>query len=208
MFRGSFGRQIAWAGMAALAVLAAPYLAAIDPAAGQDRQDEICINSTGSVQQLATIEKPGENTVQCLGIALEGDRVTALRLETHKFKSRDRHTEPEEVKVTEFSPAVVESSRGAVLDGIPGHDAIILQGNFSTSSNQTTLVASYLYNGFTGEYRSCSITLDRTPDAGWRLVNRLDQTVSRIVVRTRDLFVIGPFGIANLDGACAAQRNP
>jgi hypothetical protein len=207
MFRGSFGRLIAWAGIAALAVLAAPYVAAIDPAAGQDRQDEICTNSTGSVQQLATIEKPGENTIQCLGVALEGDRVTALRLETHNFASSDHHTE-EEVKFTEFPLAMVESSRGAVLDGIPGHDAIILQGNLSTPSNQTKLVASYLYNGFTGEYRSCSVTLDRTPDAGWRLLNRLDQTVSHIVVRTRDMFVIGPFGIANLDGACAAQRSP
>jgi hypothetical protein len=199
---------MAWTGMAALAVFAVPYLAAIDPAAGQGRQDEICMNSSGSVQQLTTIEKPGENTIQCLGVALEGDRVKALRLETHNFASRDRHIEAEEVKVTEFPLAVVESSRGAVLDGIPGHDAIILQGNFSASSNQTKLVASYLYNGFTGEYRSCSITLDRTPDAGWRLVNRFDQTVSHIVVRTRDMFVIGPFGIANLDGACAAQRSP
>ncbi|MBV8167941.1 MAG: hypothetical protein JO021_14190, partial [Alphaproteobacteria bacterium] len=63
------------------------------------------------------------------------------------------------------------------------------------------LVASYLYNGFTSEYRSCPITLDRTPDEGWRLVNRFDQTISRIVVRTRELLVI-PYGIANLEGAC------
>jgi hypothetical protein len=154
------------------------------------------------------IEKPGEGKFQCLGVALDGETVTALRLETHNFTSRDRDTEAAgAVKITEFPLAVVASSRGAVLDGVPGHDAIILKGNIAAPSNKTELVASYLYNGFTGEYRSCSITLDRTPDAGWRLVNHLDQTVSHIVVRTRDMFVIGPFGIANLDGACA-QRSP
>ena len=207
MPRDSFGRQMAWAVVAALAVGGAPVLAAIDPAAAHDRQGGICANSTGSVQQLAMIEKPGEDNFQCLGVTLEGDAVKAFRLETHSLAARDRDAESAEVKVTEFPLAVVESSRGAVLDGIPGHDAIILRGNLSTPSNQTRLVASYLYNGFTGEYRSCSITLDRTPDTGWRLVNHLDQTVSRIVVRTRDMFVIGPFGIANLDGACV-QRSP
>jgi hypothetical protein len=207
MPRHSFGRQIAWAAVATLTVVGASGLAAIGPAAAHDRQDEICPNSTGSIQQLATIEKPGEDNFQCLGVTFEGDAVTAFRLETHSLARRDRDAKSAEVKVTEFPLAEVASSRGAVLDGIPGHDAIILRGNLSTPSNQTKLVASYLYNGFTGEYRSCSITLDRTPDAGWRLVNHLDQTVSRIVVRTRDMFVLGPFGIANLDGACA-QRSP
>lgn len=196
--RDSFGRHVAWA---ALAIVGAPLLTATGPAVARDRQAEICTNSTDSIQQLAKIEKPGDKSFQCLGVTFEGDAVKALRLETHRW------AETEEVKVTEFPLAEVESSRGAVLDGIPGHDAIILRGNLSKPSNKTQLIASYLYNGFTGEYRSCSITLDRTPNAGWRLVNYLDQTVSRIVVRTRDMFVIGPFGIANLDGACA-QRNP
>jgi hypothetical protein len=204
MPRVSFTRHIAWVALAAAAV---SFPAAINSAEGHDRPAGNCPNSSGSIQQLATIEKPGEGQFQCLSVVLSGDRVRALRLETHKFTSHDRHVEAEAVEVTEFPLSVVESRRGAVLDGIPGHDAIILQGNFSTPSNKTELVASYLYNGFTGEYRSCSITLDRTPDAGWRLVNGLDQTVSHIVVRTRDMFVIGPFGIANLDGACA-QRSP
>ncbi len=138
---------------------------------------------------------------------VDGDAVTALRLETHRFASARRHADGERVEVTEFPLAVIESHRGAVLDGIPGHDAIILHGTISASSPKTELVASYLYNGFTSEYRSCSITLDRTPDRRWRLINGFDQTISHIVVRTRDMFVIGPFGIANLEGACT-QRAP
>jgi hypothetical protein len=204
MPRVSFARHVAWA---ALAVVGAPVLGTINPAAGNDLSSEICANSSASIQHLAIIEKPGEGQFQCLAVELDGDRVSALRLETHKIAARDGQAEAATVEVAEFPVSVVESRRGAVLDGIPGHDAIILQGNFSTPSDRTELIASYLYNGFTGEYRSCSIALDRTPDAGWRLVNGLDQTVSRIVVRTRDMFVIGPFGIANLDGACA-QRSP
>ena len=96
----------------------------------------------------------------------------------------------------------VESSRGAVLDGVPGHDAIVLRGHVSAPPGKSELVTSYLYNGFTSEYRSCRITLDRTPDAGWRLVDRFDRTISHINVRTREMPLIGAFGIANLEGAC------
>jgi hypothetical protein len=34
------------------------------------------------------------------------------------------------------------------------------------------------------------------------LVNRLDQTISHIVVKTRQIPLLGTFGIANLEGAC------
>ena len=166
---------------------------------------EICANSTNSIQQLAMINKPGDAGFQCLGLVLDGDAITGLRLETHRFHAEYRHAE--QIEVTEFPLAVVASLRGAVLDGVPGHDALILKGDLAASSRKAELVASYLYNGFTSEYRSCPITLDRTPDGDWRLVNRFDQTVSHIVIRTRDMFVIGPYGIASLDGACT-QRAP
>jgi hypothetical protein len=97
---------------------------------------------------------------------------------------------------------VIESTRGAVLDGVPGHDAIVLRGRFFAGSGKLELVTSFLYNGFTSEYHSCEITLDRTPVTGWRLVNRLDQTISHIVVKTRQIPLLGTFGIANLEGAC------
>jgi hypothetical protein len=49
------------------------------------------------------------------------------------------------------------------------------------------------------------MSLDRTPDTGWRLVNSLDQPISHIVVRIRQLPLIGVVGIADLEGACASH---
>jgi hypothetical protein len=94
--------------------------------------------------------------------------VRAIRLETHSVADDDRR----QVEIAEFSLAVVESSHGAVLDGVPGDDAIVLQGHFPTPPGRAALTISYLYNGFTGDYRSCPMTLDQARDAGWRLVNR------------------------------------
>ncbi len=204
MIQRSFGHNAAFACLTILA-LAAPVPGAIAPGsavAAPVRLDRTCGHSTNSMQQLATIDNAGEAKFQCLGLFLEGDRVVAIRLETHDFASSDRRAVAEQVQIAEFPLAVVESSHGAVLDGVPGHDAIILRGHFSRPSGKAELVTIYLYNGFTSEYRSCRITLDRTPDAGWRLVNRLNQVVSHIVVRTREIPVIGTFGIANLEGAC------
>jgi hypothetical protein len=199
---------MALTGLTALALAGSPALAigTVDPVVRPAPQDEVCGKSSNSVQQLSMIEKPGDDNFQCLSLMLDGDTVTALRLETHRFASAPRRADAQRVEVTVFPLAVVESRRGAVLDGVPGHDAIILRGSISASSRKAELVASYLYNGFTSEYRSCPITLDRTPERGWRLINRFDQTISRIVVRTRDMLVI-PFGIADLEGACT-QRTP
>jgi hypothetical protein len=201
MFRRSFGRNAA---LAAVALVACPVFAAIgreNPVAA-GRPAKTCASSTKSVKQLAMIDNASDDSFQCLGVALEGDKVTAIHLETHRFVSAGRQPEVEQIKVEEFSKAVVESSRGAVLDGIPGHDAIILQGRLSTPPGKSELVTSYLYNGFTGEYRSCPITLDRAPKTGWRLADRFDQTISHIVVRTRQIPLIGTFGISTLEGAC------
>jgi hypothetical protein len=203
MIRRSFGRNAAFAGMAALALAGSPFLAATAPGdaiAAPVRLGRTCSHSTNSMQQLATIDNAADAKFQCLGLSLAGDRVTAIRLETHDFASNDGRAE--QVKIAEFPLAVVESSHGAVLDGVPGHDAIILRGHFSRPEGKAELVTIYLYNGFTSEYRSCHITLDRAPGAGWRLVNRLNQIVSHIVVKTREIPVIGTFGIAKLEGAC------
>src|SRR5258708_4597882 len=132
MLPQSFVRHTLWAGAAALMALASPVLAMADAA----HPAEICVNSSNSMQQLAMIDKPGDDGFQCLGLMLDGDAVKALRLETHRFQSERRHADSERIEVTEFPLAVVKSSRGAVLDGIPGHDAIILQGNLSPSSSK------------------------------------------------------------------------
>jgi len=208
MLRKSFRRNTVWAAMATLALAGSPVLAAIGltpPALEAGRPGETCTSSNASIRQLATIDSREDPKFQCLGVSLDGDTVMAIRLETHHFTSTGRHPESERVEIVEFPPSVVESSRGAVLDGVPGHDAIILQGHLASPPAKAELVTSYLYNGFTGEYRSCRITLERAPNAGWRLVNRDDETVSHIEVKTREMPVFGTFGIAVLEGACTPR---
>ena len=205
MIRRSLGRTLVLAGLAGLVLAGAPVPAAIGsegPASPPGLQNAACANSTTAMQQLATIDNAGDGSFQCLGLALDGDRVAAIRVETHHVSPTGQHAASDKIKIEEFPLAVVESRRGAVLDGVPGHDAIVLRGRFSKPSDKAELVTSYLYNGFTNEYRSCQITLDRAPNAGWRLVNRFNQIISHIVVRTREIPLIGTFGIADLEGAC------
>jgi hypothetical protein len=205
MFRMPFGWTIAWAGLTATLLAGFSVLAATgptDPSAVPGHPAEACEKSNRSFKQLAMIDNESDGSFQCLAVVLDNGTIKAIRVETHRFASVARRKDTEQVEVQEFSRAVIESSRGAVLDGVPGHDAIVLRGHFSELSGRLQLVTTFLYNGFTSEYRSCEITLDHTPDAGWHLVNRLDQTISHIMVRTREIPLLGTFGIANLEGAC------
>ena len=165
-------------------------------------QGRACSTSTATTLQLAVIDTVGDRQFQCLGLSLDGDTVKAIRLETHRFPSGEVKADQAEIKIEEFPEAVTTSSRGAVLDGVPGHDAIILRGQISAPTGESALVFSYLYNGITGDYHNCRITLEHTAATGWRLVNRLDQTVAHIVIVTRQIPMVGVFGIANLEGAC------
>jgi hypothetical protein len=135
-------------------------------------------------------------------VSVEGDTVKAIRLERHVFASAVGQPAAEQIKIVEFPATILDSLRGAVIDGIPGHDAIVLRGHFSAPPDKGEFEISYLYNGLTGEYHRCQIELDRTPNTGWRLVNRLDQTISLIMVKLRQIPVIGTVGIDNLEGAC------
>jgi len=182
--------------------LALAGIAAKNLAAAPESANPSCMNSTNSIKQLAVIDNSSDGIFQCLSVSLDGDTIRALRIETHKIGANDQGSDPDQIKIEEFSKAVVESPRGAVLDGVPGHDAIILRGHLAAPQGRSELVTSYLYNGFTGEYRHCQITLNRTPDKGWRLINQRDQVVSHIVVKTRQMPLLGTFGIANLEGAC------
>ena len=145
------------------------------------------------------IDHTSDGGFQCLGVYVEGDAVKAIRLERHNFVSAT-----EQIKVVEYPANAIDSLRGAVIDGVPGHDAIVLRGHLPSPLGKAELVISYLYNGITGEYHSCEMALDRTPNAGtgWRLVNRFDRTISLIMVRLRQLPMIGVIGIDNLEGAC------
>jgi hypothetical protein len=194
-------RIVPLVGMAVLG-LALAGIAAKNLAAAPESANPSCMNSTNSIKQLAVIDNSSDGIFQCLSVSLDGDTIRALRIETHKIGANDQGSDPDQIKIEEFSKAVVESPRGAVLDGVPGHDAIILRGHLAAPQGRSELVTSYLYNGFTGEYRHCQITLNRTPDKGWRLINQRDQVVSHIVVKTRQMPLLGTFGIANLEGAC------
>lgn len=195
----------ALAGVTALVIAISPVMAgfgAEHPAATSDRSIEACSNSTRSIRQLAVIDQTSDGGFQCIGVFVAGDTVKAIRLERHGFAPKGGRPGAEQIKILEFAPIIADTPQGVVIDGVPGHDAIVLRGRFATPEDMGELVLSYLWNGFTGEYHSCRIALDRTPDSGWRLVNRFAQPISLIMVRIRQLPMIGIIGIANLDGAC------
>jgi hypothetical protein len=201
MIQSSSGRNTALAGVIGLLLAGVPSVAAPGSAQAASRgghEQNSCWVSDGSIH-LVTLDNALDGSFQCLGLAVEHGTVMALRLETHHISASGR---PGDVSTEEFPVAVVESSHGAVLDGVPGHDAIILRGHFPKSPERVELMTSFLYNGFTNEYRSCPVTLDREPNGGWRLLNRFNQIVSHIAVRTREMPVIGAFGIADLEGVC------
>jgi hypothetical protein len=200
-----FGAIAACAGAAVSMLAVCPLRAATAPeaaAATSARHDAVCAESAGSIIPLAVIDS-SRGGFQCLGLDLDGRTIKAIRVETHSFASARDRGGSEQVDVAEFSGAVLDSTRGAVLDGVPGHDAITLRGRLAVPPGNTAFVISYLYNGFTGDFRSCEIRLDRNPNAGWRLVDRFDRTVSHIVIKTREIPLIGMFGISGLEGACS-----
>lgn len=168
-----------------------------DPTAGVRAASLGCSDQAG-VRQLSYVVNSRDAGFQCLGITVSAGIITAVRIENH-FRGR---AEPD-VRISDFPVALIESDHGAVLDGQPGHDAIILQGRFNRPSTAAALMIRYLYNGITNEYRQCAISIDRGPEGEWRLLNARRETVSRIAVETRALPVVGVIGIATLEGACA-----
>jgi hypothetical protein len=164
-------------------------------------QETACAADSPTLHQLAQIFNSRDDGFQCLGIAIAGHTITAIRFETHASSREPAGTKA--IRVSEFPVSLIESRNGAVLDGRPGHKAIILQGRFARPSTSAELVIRYLYNGITSEYRQCAITIDQSADADWHLVNALHQTVTRIFVRTWALPLIGTAGIADLEGVCS-----
>jgi hypothetical protein len=168
------------------------------------RPDLGCTASTHSIKQLAMIDNTSEGGFQCLGVSVEGGAVKAVRLERHSLTSSSGQPVAERVRILEYPAATVDSAHGATIDGIPGHDAIVLRGHFPPSPGKAEFEMSYLFNGFTGEFHSCPVVIDSSPETGWRLINRFNQTVSHIVVSIRQVPMIGTIGIADLEGACTA----
>src|SRR5690242_13419716 len=133
MIRTSSGRNAVVAGVVGLVLAGSPSIAAPGPGesgARAGQQQKFCQNSAGGIHHLVTIDNGLDGSFQCLGLSSENGPVVALRLETHHVTTSGRQAE---VSTEEFPLAVVESSHGAVLDGVPGHDAITLRGRFPRS---------------------------------------------------------------------------
>jgi hypothetical protein len=90
-----------------------------------------------------------------------------------------------------------------VLDGAPGRDAVLLRGPITGGVAVARLVVSYLHNGFVGEFRECNVALERDDASRWRLMDAQHNPVSRILVRTWAVPLVGTVGIETLQGVCA-----
>lgn len=123
-----------------------------------------CRGTTGAVQPVATIVNTYDRNYQCLGVLVDaGANVGAIRFESHRLDGHDTNRE--------FSLAEVASDRGAVLDGRPGHDAMILRGRIAGRTT-SALSLEFLRNGLTGEYRHCGFSLERDEYNRWHLFGR------------------------------------
>ncbi len=164
-----------------------------------------CSAARSSVQFLAKVANTRDETYHCLGVSVDNRaNIRAIRFETHEFDTdrTKRQGVSRSVRVREFTPQEIASADGAVLDGTPGHPAVILQGSIVDGQARETLVIKYLHNGLTNEFRKCPIALDRERNADWRLVNAQNDTVPLVVVKTWMLPLIGTVGIETLQGLC------
>lgn len=193
-----FTQKRLWAGAALIAAV----MATITFAARVNAFPAPACHFAGpSVELLATVVNTRDTEVHCLGLDVDADRnITDLRIESHK-RGDDAQGD---TRLKRFSLAAIGTDYGAVLDGRPGHDALILQGRIARGASQAKLVIRYLYNGITGEFRSCTVRLDKNADGEWMLLNARDRVVSRIVVKTWKIPIVGTVGIDTLEGACIA----
>lgn len=191
-------------------VLAAAAILVLRGALGDARSEPAaglgCSSGSASVQQIAKITNTRDRNFHCLGVAVDRQsNITAIRFETHEFDAdrQSRGSAPHRVKVREFSPSDIASEKGVVLDGAPGHDAVILQGNIVEGRSSDQLVVKFLYNGLTDQFRECRVALKRGGDVGWHLVNADNRRVPLVVVETWSLPLVGTVGIKTLQGLCA-----
>jgi hypothetical protein len=187
-----------WARAAFLVTVAA--MIAVAARADAPAPAAACRFAGASVQLLATVVTTRDTDVHCLGLDIDADRnITDIRIESHKGDAAAGG-----VHLKRFPIAAIGSDYGAVLDGRPGHDALILQGRIAEKASRAQLVIRYLHNGITGEFRSCALSLDKNAAGDWTLVNAHDRVVSRIVVKNWKIPILGTVGIETLEGVCAA----
>lgn len=149
------------------------------------------------VHPLTIIRNTRDHDFSCLALTVDSSATPlAVRFEVH------RQSPPTRMEIKEFTRDLIASSQGAVLDGRPGHDAVILQGSLPMATADAHLLVRYLYNGITGEWRQCGVTLRLGREGYWHLENGLRQQVPEVLVRTWSLPVIGTAGIQTLEGIC------
>lgn len=183
--------------MTALLVLSGSALGS-EPGAGasQPMMTADCRGTDGAVQPLATVRNTEDGNYQCLGVRVDASaNVMAIRFESHRSNGKNTSQE--------FSPAEVASQRGAVLDGRPGHDAVILRGRIAARTTSQALTLQFLRNGLTDEYRSCSFSLARDAYNRWHLLDASGRSQRLVVVETWGLPLVGTIGIDNVRGICA-----
>lgn len=169
---------------------------------------EACGRGSASLQPILKIINTRDANFDCVAVTLdERANIRAFRFEKHDgdVARRPPNAAPANIHTRDVTPAEMASDRGAVLDGVPGHDAVMLRGDLEPAQSSVPLVLSFLYNGFTGEYRACNTTLTRGPDRRWRLIDGEQRPISLVVVKTRVLPLIGTVGIETLQGICAAR---
>jgi len=163
--------------------------------------DRACAARTAAIHPLAIVRNTRDRDFSCLGLVIDAEaRPVAVRVEVH------RSGRAPQIEVKEFDRDLIASSRGVVLDGEPGHDAVILQGALPGGASTAPLAVRYLYNGITGEWRQCAITLRLGAERRWQLEDAVAETVPEVLVRTWSLPVIGTVGIATLDGICTGPH--
>lgn len=181
--------------------MAATTLALTASALPARSEADSCRGGERRVQLLATILNTRNRNYDCLGVSLDGRAdIIGLRFEAHDVEGASGAGP---VRVREFALRELASERGAVLDGVPGHDAVILRGEIAAGANTAALVVRFLHNGFTGEFRDCRVVLARDRDASWHLLDAANRPVPLVVVKTWELPLVGTVGIETLEGACA-----
>jgi hypothetical protein len=188
--------------LAALATACELVLCAVQPIKAQERDEAAAraCNDGPHVRQLSRVVNSRDRNFECLGITVADGAIVAVRFERHDAKIEPHASD---IGSTEYPTALIESPNGAVLDGTPGHDAIILRGRFRRPSTGGEFVIRYLYNGITNEWRQCVVSIHRSPADEWHLFDALHRTVSIVTVKMmRTVPFLGAVGIATLAGAC------
>jgi hypothetical protein len=196
-------RWTALAGLLGFSVAPLASAASLD-ALARSIEDRACAARTATIHPLAVVRNTRNRDFSCLGLIVDaGAMPVAIRFEVHHRRppAGDRQPSPQ-IEVKEFDRDLIASSKGAVLDGQPGHDAVILQGALPGRAGAAPLAVRYLYNGITGEWRQCGITLRLGAERHWQLANAVYETVPEVLVRTWSLPVLGTAGIETLDGIC------